>query len=164
MAQVKVLKKFTTGRHKHSACINAALTVAEHACREKGNRLTPIRRRVLELIWDNHQPVKAYDILQSLQAEQKGTAPMTVYRALEFLLKEGFVHRIESLNAYTGCGKPGHSQSGQFLICHHCGEIAELGDLELATLISEKANQLGFSIENQIVEIKGRCSRCRSKL
>lgn len=164
MAQVKVLREFTKARHKHSNCINSALTVAEDTCREKGNRLTPIRRRVLELIWSNHQPVKAYDILQSMQTAQKGTAPMTVYRALDFLLDKGFVHRIESLNAYIGCGRPGHSQSGQFLICHNCGEVAELGDPELATLISTKAKQLGFSIENQIVEIKGFCSRCQSKL
>ena len=160
MSQPKILREFTGGRHKHSACISEAISAAEKTCRSRGNRLTPIRRRVLELVWGSHEPVKAYDVLQSLQKERKGAAPPTVYRALDFLLEEGLVHKIESLNAYVGCGKPGHTDSGQFFICRGCGEVAEIDDPELTRLITKKAEQIGFSTENQVVEIKGACKRC----
>lgn len=162
MGETKILREFTQGKHQHSACIKAALAVAESACRERGNRLTPIRRRVLELVWGGHEPVKAYDVLQRLQKERKRAAPPTVYRALDFLLQQGFVHRIESLNAYIGCGKPGHVDGGQFLICEKCGEVAELHDPELSSMISKKAGQLGFSIHNQVVELKGYCAECEA--
>ena len=123
-------------------------------------RLTPIRRRVLELVWASHEPVKAYDVLDILRSERDSAAPPTVYRALEFLLDEGLVHKIESLNAYVGCGEPGHADAGQFLICAECGEVAELDDLELARLIQQKARQMGFAIAEQVVEIKGSCAEC----
>jgi len=162
MTKTTVIRKFSNGRHKHSTCIADAIAAAEKNCKERGNRLTPLRRRVLELIWASHEPVKAYDILDILRSEHKGAAPPTVYRALEFFLEEGLVHKIESLNAYLGCGKPGHVDSGQFLICGLCGEVAELDDPELVKLISTKAKNVGFSIENQVIEVKGFCAQCRS--
>ncbi len=158
--QAKVLREFSSGRHKHSTCIAEALEVAEASCRQRGLRFTPIRRRVLELVWAGHEPVKAYDVLDTLRSERSGAAPPTVYRALEFLLEEGLVHKIESLNAYVGCGKPGHLDSGQFLICSSCGEVAELDDPELVRLLSKKARQIGFAIKDQIVEILGCCAQC----
>ena len=160
MTQTKILREFPAGKHKHSVCIVDALRVAEDTCKRRGNRLTPIRRRVLELVWASHEPVKAYDVLDVLRDERRSAAPPTVYRALEFLQAEGLVHKIESLNAYVGCGKPGHRDSGQFLICVDCGEVAELDDSELVNLISKKAKQIGFSIEDQVVEIKGCCAQC----
>ncbi len=163
MTQAKILRKFSAGGHKHAECIAEALSTAENTCRQRGNRrLTPIRRRVLELVWASHEPVKAYDVLDILRDERGGGAPPTVYRALEFLQQEGLVHKIESLNAYIGCGKPGHLDSGQFLICSDCGEVAELDDPELVELISKKARQVGFSIAKQVVEIKGCCTQCMS--
>ena len=161
MGQARILREFTQGKHKHDVCVSTALSTAEKTCQERGNRLTPIRRRVLELVWENHEPVKAYDVLQTLKQEHKGAAPPTVYRALDFLLEEGLVHKIESLNAYVGCGKPGHRDSGQFLICEKCGEVAELDDPELAKLMSKKAAQLGFSVEDKVIELKGRCADCQ---
>ena len=160
--QAKVLREFSRGRHKHSTCVDDALKAAEQSCKERGIRFTAIRRRVLELVWASHEPVKAYDVLDILRNERSGAAPPTVYRALEFLLEEGLVHKIESLNAYVGCGEPGHLDSGQFLICSSCGEVAELDDPELVKLIAEKAKQIGFSIKDQIVEILGCCSQCLS--
>jgi Fur family transcriptional regulator, zinc uptake regulator len=162
MMQAKVIREFSRGRHKHSTCIAEALAAAEIACKERGNRLTPTRRRVLELVWAGHEPVKAYDVLDILRNERSSAAPPTVYRALEFLQEEGLVHKIESLNAYVGCGKPGHLDSGQFLICSGCGEVAELDDPELVKLISKKAGQIGFAIEDHVVEIKGCCEQCAS--
>ena len=104
MAEAKLLRKFSPGKHRHSLCIDEALATAEKSCEQAGNRLTPIRRRVLELVWAGHGPVKAYDILDILRSERSSAAPPTVYRALEFLLAQGLVHKIESLNAYLGCG------------------------------------------------------------
>jgi len=160
--QAKILREFPQGSHKHSTCIADALKAAELSCKQKGNRFTPIRRRVLELVWASHEPVKAYDVLDILRSERSSAAPPTVYRALEFLLEQGLVHKIESLNAYVGCGKPGHLDAGQFLICSSCGEVAELDDPELVKLINEKAKHIGFSIKEQIVEILGCCSQCLS--
>ncbi len=161
MDKMRVLREFTAARHEHVACVRAALGAAEATCRRRGRRLTPIRRRVLELVWGGHEPVKAYDLLQHLQREHKAAAPATVYRALNFLLQAGLVHRIESLNAYVGCGRPGHGDAGQFLICEHCGEVAELDDAELAALIATKADELGFAVANKVIELQGTCAECR---
>lgn len=160
MAQAKILREFSGSDHHHATCINEAINAAEATCKQRGGRLTAIRRRVLELVWASHEPVKAYDLLDTLRNERSSAAPPTVYRALDFLQEEGLVHKIESLNAYVGCGKPGHMGSGQFLICSDCGEVAELADTELVKLIRNKAEQIGFAIEEQVVEIKGHCAQC----
>ena len=120
-----------------------------------------MRRRVLELVWQNHAPVKAYDLLDSLSAESGRVAPPTVYRALEFLLDEGLVHRIASLNAFIGCGDPAHFHSGQFMICSECGRVAELDDPEVAAVLDRRAARLGFTIARQTVEIEGVCQQCQ---
>jgi len=161
MAETGIIREFSQPKHKHAICIATALNAAAETCRVRGQRLTPIRRRVLELVWENHGPVKAYDILASLQKEQRRSAPPTVYRALDFLLEEGLVHKIESLNAYVGCGEPGHSDSGQFLICRECGEVAEMDDPDLVRLLAKKARRLGFEITKKVIEVKGTCSACR---
>ena len=154
------VRPFKAIGHCHSDCMDAALAKAETSCSQRGLRLTAIRRRVLELVWRNHGPVKAYDLLAVLKAEKKGAAPPTVYRALEFLQEEGFVHRIESLNAYVGCGEPGHQSTSQFLICHLCGVVAELDDDEIGKLIVRKASKLGFTSKHQTIEIQGLCNDC----
>ncbi len=156
-----VVTPFNKLDHPHANCLESALSKAETSCHRRGLRLTAIRRRVLELVWRNHEPVKAYDLLAVLKAEMKGAAPPTVYRALEFLQQQGFVHRIESLHAYVGCGEPGHQTAAQFLICADCGEVAELDDSEIGKLISDKAGQLGFTIKQQTIEVKGLCTSCK---
>lgn len=133
---------------------------AKADCARQGLRLTAVRQRVLELVWGSHKPVKAYDILDVLRNEQKGAAPPTVYRALDFLQQHGFVHRIESLNAYVGCGAPGHNNTAQFLICHQCRMVAELDDTDIGSLIADKADRLGFSIRHQTIEVQGLCMQC----
>jgi Fur family zinc uptake transcriptional regulator len=160
MGKNPVIVPFKAADHSHGRCLDSALAKAEQACKARGLRLTPLRRRVLELIWGSHEPVKAYDALDRLRGEHKGAAPATVYRALEFLLRQGLVHKIESLNAYIGCGEPGHNTASQFLICHRCGEVAELDDDEVTALIAARAGKLGFAVDSQTIEVQGCCAKC----
>ena len=97
---------FPDGGHEHQGCVADALARAEDVCRQRGARLTPLRRRVLELVWDSHRAVKAYDLLAALGETAGAAKPPTVYRTLEFLMEHGLVHRIDSLNAFVGCPQP----------------------------------------------------------
>ena len=153
---------FRTARHDHRHCIATAMARAEQICRRKGIRFTRIRRRVLELIWAGHRPVSAYTLLQQLRREKHNAEPPTVYRALDFLLENCLAHKIESLNAYVGCALPQRRHIGQFLICNHCNQVAELDDAELQRIIETKASRAGLEAMRQTVEITGRCSHCRS--
>lgn len=135
---------------------------AENLCRERGAQLTPIRRRVLELIWSDHRPYGAYELLEKLQQERGRVAPPTVYRALDFLLVNGLIHRIESLNAFVGCPRPHDHHSGQFFICDGCGTTSEIADKDLARRIDASARELGFTVSERIVEIRGHCPGCGS--
>jgi Fur family zinc uptake transcriptional regulator len=136
------------------------MATAEDLCRQRGLRFTALRRRVLALVWDSHKPVGAYDILDQLGAEGRRAAPPTVYRALDFLIEAGLVHRLDSLNAFIGCPDPARSHSGQFLICRLCRTVLELNDLDIDKLVEDKAKQLGFSAVHQMLEIQGLCSDC----
>jgi Fur family zinc uptake transcriptional regulator len=161
LPEKNVLSNFRPRDHNHKACIERALKTASTVCRERGLRLTPLRRRVLELVWQQHMPVGAYVLLDALRKDGRRADPPTVYRALEFLLGNGFVHRIESLNAYVGCGQPEHKHSGQFLICGNCNRVAELEDPAISRIINEKAHGLGFRISQQTIEVTGLCGECR---
>lgn len=147
--------------HEHSHCLEQALQVAEALCQQRGQRLTPLRRQVLALVWRSHEPVKAYEVLDRLRQIHRGAAPPTVYRALEFLQHQGLVHRIESMNAFIGCDHPQQPHDGQFLICRACGEVAEINDAAINRLLSRKAGAHGFTIDNETIEIRGLCSNCR---
>ncbi len=154
---------FSGEGHDHRSCIAAALESAERICAERGARLTKLRRRVLELIWSNHAPVGAYDLLRQLSQEHEGAAPPTVYRTLDFLLDHGLVHRIESLNAFIGCATPAENHTGQFLICRDCGAAAELQDQGINRAITRGAADLGFLVEHKTVELRGLCPGCRDQ-
>lgn len=154
---------FPHRRHDHRACITEALTQARAICIEQGGRLTPQRQQILELVWQEHKPVGAYELLERLREAGVKAAPPTVYRALEFLLEHGLIHRIESLNAYTGCTAPGTPHHGQFLVCSQCQHVAELDDSAIDRQLNASARQLGFVIEHQTVEISGLCPRCRER-
>jgi Fur family zinc uptake transcriptional regulator len=143
--------------HDHGNCVETALDRAALLCEKRGARLTALRRQVLELVWRQHNPVGAYEIL----AQMGRAAPPTVYRALDFLMEQGLVHRIESLNAYVGCERPEAAHSSQFLICSACGAAAEIDDANLAAAAAKRAAQLGFVVDRQTVELRGRCPRCR---
>lgn len=148
--------------HNHRQCVEAALDTAEAVCRRRGLRFTAIRQRVLELVWNSHKPVGAYDILDQLTRDGKKAAPPTVYRALEFLIEADLVHRLDSLNAFVGCPDPSSSHTGQFLICRGCQSVTELDDADINRLVEQKASDLGFSAVHQMLEIQGLCADCRN--
>ena len=146
--------------HDHEDCIENALITAERLCKDRGLRFTALRRRVLELVWQSHRPIGAYDILDRLGEEKENAAPPTVYRALDFLIEAGLVHRLDSLNAFIGCSDPGRRHTGQFLICRECRTVTELGDADIDTLVATKAAARGFAAVRQILEIEGLCNNC----
>lgn len=150
--------------HDHTACIAGALTMAEALCARRGVRLTALRRRVLELVWSSHRAVKAYDLLGRLSADAGSAKPPTVYRALEFLLEQGLIHRIESLNAYVGCPSPRDGHASQFLICGACETVIELDGGRIEDAVADAADRHGFSVVRKTVEVHGRCARCRPEL
>ena len=160
MAESTVLRPFQKHQHNHARCIKEAMSDAEAACLQLGLRLTKIRKEILKLVWTSHAPMKAYEILEQMQHNNPKTAPPTVYRALEFLQKAGLVHRLESLNAYVGCGNPREPHLGQFLICESCGAVAEINAIKITKILNEQAAELGFDTQQQLVEIKGTCPQC----
>lgn len=150
-------------QHDHQQCVDHALTAAEHVCEREGVRFTTLRRRVLELVWQSHKPLGAYDILETLSRNDgRRAAPPTVYRALDFLLDNGLIHRIASLNAFIGCTSPEHSHQGQFLICRECRITTELDQSDIHQAIEQSAQVHGFAVESETVEVLGLCQHCRS--
>lgn len=154
-------------RHDHSKCQNQLMRHAKALCEKRQVKLTPRRLQVLTLLTQSHQPMGAYEILDCLNqiagdTNQKGQsiAPPIVYRALEFLLAEGLVHRIESRNAFISCEHPGHQYGAQFLICSGCDKVAELDNPD-SSLLAE-ADNLGFKVDHSVVEITGICQDCNS--
>ena len=130
-------------------------------CAERGVRLTALRNNVLELIWQSHQPVGAYELLDILKSKRRNAQPPTIYRALNFLLDLGLIHRIESLNAYVGCDTPQMSHNTQFLICTSCGAAADISDLRLDKAINALAKDAKFSINHRSIEVEGQCPNCQ---
>lgn len=148
--------------HDHDHCISDALADAQQLCTARGVRLTNLRMQVLELIWQSHKPLGAYTLMEMLAtASTRRVAPPTVYRALDFLLEEGLVHRINSLNAFIGCPAPKQKHQSHFLICESCGIAAELDNFELNHTIISLAHAAGFSVNNHSIEISGMCSSCQ---
>ncbi len=149
--------------HDHERCVTEALAAAKRLCAERGVRLTDIRLRVLELVWRSHQPAGAYDVLKELTKERSSAVPPTVYRALDFLLAQGLVHRIESRNAYLGCARPGERHCSHFLICRSCGTAIEFSGQGIDKAIEDSAAKCGFLVENDTVEVIGICAHCRDE-
>ena len=150
--------------HDHRHCVDDALAVASDLCQRRGARLTSLRRRVLELVWRSHVPVGAYEILDWLRVEDgRAAAPPTVYRALDFLIAQKLIHRIESMNAFVGCVDPVNPHTGQYLICRECGTVTELDDDGISAAVRRQADQRGFGIDRQTVEVHGICSMCSAK-
>lgn len=146
--------------HDHAVCIDHALETASTVCARRGLNLTPVRRRILEIVWRAHEPIGAYDILAELAKERDKAAPPTVYRALEFLIAAGLVHRIDSLNAFIGCHEPQQTHVAQFLVCRQCHRVAEVDDPAIQRMLVEQSRAVGFQIEPTSLEIKGLCGDC----
>ncbi len=149
--------------HDHGPCVEDAVSRAAELCARRGLPLTESRRRVLELVWRSHKPIGAYEILARLRRRGRTAAPPTVYRALDFLLDQGFVHRIESQSAFVGCAHPEAVHAGQFLICGSCGVAAELNNSRIQKAIAKSAKTAGFSVERQTIELRGLCPRCQPR-
>lgn len=147
--------------HDHDKCMSDAIQRARQICQANNARLTPIRERVLELIWQSHNPLGAYDILAMLGNDGKPAAPPTVYRALDFLLAQGLVHRIASQNAFVGCSLSSHPHVSQFLLCRDCGVAIEIEAPAITKAIAHNADQYGFRIDNETIEISGLCQCCQ---
>lgn len=147
--------------HDHDHCIDTALERARSLCATRQVQLTPLREKVLAIVWRSHRPVGAYDVLDTLARTHKAARPPTVYRALDFLMAEGLIHKIESLNAYLGCGEAGHPHESQFLICNRCGTAEEIVDTGLDKALAAAAKKAGFEVERKVIEIAGACRRCQ---
>ncbi len=148
------------GEHDHSLCQKDALKSAIIECEKQGLRLTTIRRQVLEIIWAQHNPIGAYDVLEKLQESGHKPAPPTAYRALDFLVSAKLVHRVESLNAYIGCPSPNAKHQCQFYICSECGHVAEVNNPDVSAAISAGAQDLGFTGQQSVIEVHGLCKDC----
>lgn len=133
---------------------------AEALCRERGVRLTPQRRKVLELLCASEQPLSAYEILDQMRSGHKNPAPPTVYRALDFLLQQGLAHKLESLHAFIGCAHPEHPHASQFLICSDCGSVDEMHSEEIARSLRSSGQARGFNTRHPVVELLGTCAQC----
>lgn len=153
---------FPAPGHDHARCARAAITRAETHCATRGQRLTPIRRQVLEVLLESHNPLGAYEIIDHIAAKQARPAPITVYRALDFLRDNGLVHRIESRNAFVACV---HNHAGGdlvvFLICERCGAVGEGPGAAVAQALKASSRAAGFSPKSPLIEIVGICSHCR---
>lgn len=146
--------------HKHKQCIQGALERAEKVCQENGVRLTPIRKKVLGLIWQSHKPIKAYDLLAQLSTDGHIEKPPTVYRSLDFLIENQLIHKIESSNAYIGCEFDHREKDSKFFICDVCDEVKEVHEPMLNQSLEEASKKQGFTLNQTNVEIHGVCSRC----
>ena len=148
-------------KHDHRRCQRQLLTEASQLCAARKLRLTPRRRQVFEIMLTSHQPMGAYEILARLNraGSTDRVAPPIVYRALEFLMAEGLIHRIESRNAFITCVHPGHESAAQFLICRDCEQVAEIETSEQSLLAA--ADNLGFAVDHSVVEITGVCAECQ---
>jgi len=149
------------GRHDHAACIADTLAAAEAHCDREGLRLTPVRRRVLEILLSEHKAQGAYDILARLSEEGLGAQPPVAYRALDFLSRIGFVHKIERMNAYVACAQPGARHAPAFMICRNCATVAEAPAAPERGALGRAAADAGFRIETAVQEAEGLCPACQ---
>lgn len=145
----------------HHRCIADTLAVVEQRCSQQGARLTPMRRRVLEILLAEHRALGAYAILERLQEEGRRAQPPIAYRALDFLVSQGFVHRIERLNAFVACNCPQQDHPPAFLICRGCRKVAEIPDAGVENALGSVAGDAGFRIEKTSLEAEGLCPDCR---
>lgn len=150
-------------QHDHDHCIADALGAAETRCKAEKLQFTPVRRRVLEILLEQHRAMGAYEILDILAAEGLGSQPPVAYRALDFLVGHGFAHRIERMNAYTACSHPGEAHVPAFLICRQCKAVAEAETGLDSGRLGDVARDTGFTIEKVVVEAEGLCPTCAEK-
>ena len=147
--------------HDHAHCVSTTLARAERYCAENRLKFTPIRRRALEILLQEHRALGAYDLLAVFAREGLGTAPPVAYRALDFLTSAGFAHKIEGLNAYIGCAHLGADHAPAFLICTECKSVAEAETDATKGRLGDVARAAGFTISHTVIEALGLCPKCQ---
>jgi len=147
--------------HDHRHCAESALAEAARLAEERGAKLTPVRRRALEILLEAHRAMGAYEVLERLAESGFGRQPPVAYRALDFLVAQGFAHRIQRLNAFAACLHPGDDHSPAFFICRTCDHVAEAPGGQVLAALEGVAAPLGFAVERATVEALGLCPTCR---
>lgn len=149
--------------HDHAHCTEGILARAETVSAERGARLTPVRRRALEILLEEHRALGAYDVLERLAKEGFGNQPPVAYRALEFLVEHGLAHRVRRLNAFAACMHPGETHHPVFLICRVCNALAEAPAEPVRAALDMAAAEAGFVIERSNIEALGLCPICAAR-
>ncbi|HEU4660064.1 MAG TPA: transcriptional repressor [Pseudolabrys sp.] len=154
---------FPAPDHDHERCASEAIGHAEVLCAARGERLTPLRRRVLEALLASHKPLGAYELIECIAARAARPAPITVYRALDFLCQQAFAHRIESRNAFIACvHNHANDEPVVFLICERCGAVGESASIAVADTIRQASRSAGFTPKTPVIEISGICAHCKA--
>lgn len=148
---------------KHVHNVDELINHVEAECKERGLRFTKRRRQVLRRIAEEGKPVKAYDLMDMLRTDEGPLAPPSVYRALDFLVDNGFIHKLESIKSFVACHHPTEEHSVPFLICDACQSVVELEDNAVVETLNQHAEKLGFSTRTQVLEVHGLCALCRRK-
>ena len=149
--------------HDHSDCMHHALKAAESICSVQNIRLTPARKRILELICASHQAIGAYQLLDQLKQEDSKAKPATIYRALDFLIDAGLVHKVQSLNAYIGCLTADKDHHSAILICDQCNNAYEIDATSLYENLFDMSKTFGFKPSHLTLELHGLCADCTNK-
>ncbi len=141
------------------------ITQIEQICATRGVRLTSQRKQVFQLICASPKASSAYELLEQLKVTEPQAKPPTVYRALDFLLEQGFIHRVESTNSFIQCCScNAHKHYSHLLICDKCSNVIELQDDSLVALLASNAEKHGFTITNHVLESHGICQSCSSDI
>lgn len=149
--------------HDHAECQSRVMEQAEKLLANQGARLTPVRRRTLEILLESHSALGAYQVLDRLAESGFGHQPPVAYRALDFLIEYGLVHRLQRLNAYTACLHPTTDHAPIFLICRRCDKVAESHFPQVRAELLESAESVNFTIERATVEVSGLCPSCTAQ-
>ncbi len=155
--------KSVQGQHNHYGCMDHALQTAEQICLKKGVRLTAIRRSILELICANHKAIGAYELLDLFRERDPKAKPVTIYRALDFLIEEGLVHKIESLNAFIACLQAETQHKSAILICDRCKNAYEINATSVYDSLYSLSEAVEFKPLYLTLELHGLCASCQKK-
>ena len=148
--------------HNHQDCCGDVMAAADRLVGEAGLRLTPVRRRTLEILLEEHRAVGAYQVLERLATDGFGAQPPVAYRALEFLVENGLAHRIRRLNAFMACMHPGEAHAPAFFICSECDCVAEAPGAGVGEALDAAAGLIGFRVERMNIEAVGICPNCQA--
>lgn len=153
----------SSSRTSRADLLDDQLRTAETLCAQRGRRLTPIRRKVLELLLRHGRSLKAYELLDAMRSVHPGAAPPTVYRALDFLMEEGLIHRLDAVNAWTACHDAAGAPHDLLVVCTGCGAVAEVSDPAMSRQLAERVARTGFALATHETEIRALCPQCQQK-